>query len=69
MFYMFSGPDFLYADVFYPKAVTYVLSALEPVGAVPDLTKVSRGGIASNLYDIEQSLGSILSFSFFIPRR
>src|ERR1700731_3058506 len=68
MFYMFSGPDFLYADVFYPKAGTYVLSALEPVGAVPDLTKVPRGGIAANLYDIEQSLGSILSFSFFITK-
>jgi len=23
-------------DAFYPKAVTYVLSALEPVGKVPD---------------------------------
>jgi hypothetical protein len=68
MFYMFSGPDFLYADVFYPKAVTYVLSALEPVGAVPDLTKMPRGGIGPNLYDIEQSLGSILSFSFFITK-
>jgi hypothetical protein len=68
MLYMFSGPDFLYADAFYPKAVTYVLSALEPVGAVPDLTKVPRGGIGSNLYDVEQSLGSILSFSFFITK-
>jgi hypothetical protein len=48
--------------------VTYVLSALEPVGKVPDLTKVSRGSIGSNLYDIEQSLGSILSFSFFITK-
>ena len=32
MFYMFSGPDFLYADAFYSKASTYVLGALEPVG-------------------------------------
>ena len=32
MFYMFSGPDFLYADAFYSKASTYVLSALEPAG-------------------------------------
>jgi hypothetical protein len=32
MFYMFSGPDFLYANAFYSKATTYVLSALEPVG-------------------------------------
>jgi len=68
MFYMFSGPDFLYADAFYPKAVTYVLSALEPVGAVPDLTKLPRGSIGPNLYDVEQSLGSILSFSFFITK-
>jgi len=68
MFYMFSGPDFLYADAFYSKATTYVFGALEPVGAVPDLTRLPRGGIASNLYDVERSLGSILSFSFFITK-
>src|SRR5204863_8369 len=44
MFYMFSGPDFLYADAFYSKATTYVLSALEPVGSVPDLTRLPRAG-------------------------
>jgi hypothetical protein len=68
MFYMFSGPDFLYADAFYPKATTYVLSALEPVGVVPDLTRLPRSSIGSNLYDVERSLGSILSFSFFITK-
>jgi hypothetical protein len=66
MFYMFSGPDFLYANAFYSKASTYVLSALEPVGSVPDLSRLPRGGIASALYNVERSLGSILSFSFFI---
>ena len=69
MFYMFSGPDFLYADAFYSKASTYVLSALEPVGSVPDLTRLPRGGIASALYNVERSLGSILSFSFFITKQ
>jgi hypothetical protein len=68
MFYMFSGPDFLYADAFYAKATTYVLSALEPVGLVPDLTRLSRGGIGSTLYNVERSLGSVLSFSFFITK-
>jgi hypothetical protein len=68
MFYMFSGPDFLYADAFYHKATTYVLGALEPVGSVPDLMRLPRAGIGSNLYDIERSLGSILSFSFFITK-
>jgi hypothetical protein len=68
MFYMFSGPDFLYADAFYSKGSTYVLSALEPVGSVPDLTRLPPGGIGATLYNIERSLDSILSFSFFITK-
>jgi hypothetical protein len=68
MFYMFSGPDFLYANAFYSKATTYVLSALEPVGSVPDLTKLPRDGVGAALYDIERSMSSVLSFSFFITK-
>ncbi len=68
MFYMFSGPDFIYADAFYAKATTYVLSALEPVGSVPDLTRLPYGGIGPALYDVERSLSSVLSFSFFITK-
>ena len=68
MFYMFSGPDFLYANAFHSRASTYVLSALEPVGSVPDLAKLPRGGVASALYNVERSLESILSFSFFITK-
>jgi hypothetical protein len=69
MFYMFSGPDFLYANAFYPKATTYVLSALEPPGSVPDLTKVPPGSVGAALANVEHSLGSILSFSFFITKK
>ena len=69
MFYMFSGPDFLYADAFYSNASTYVLSALEPPGSVPDLTRMPRGGVGAALYNVEHSLGSILSFSFFITKK
>jgi hypothetical protein len=69
MFYMFSGPDFLYANAFYPKATTYVLSALEPPGQVPDLTRLPRGAMGAALYNVEHSLGSILSFSFFITKQ
>jgi hypothetical protein len=68
MFYMFSGPDFIYANAFYSKATTYVLSALEPVGSVPDLTKLPRDGVGAALFDIERSMSSILSFSFFITK-
>ena len=69
MFYFFSGPDFLYADAFYGKASTYVLAALEPVGSVPDLNRLPSGAVASALKDVERSLGSVLSFSFFITEQ
>jgi hypothetical protein len=68
MFYMFSGPDFLYANAFYSKATTYVMAALEPPGAVPDLTRVPRGSVDSALNNIEHSLSAILNFSFFITK-
>ena len=68
MFYMFSGPDFLYANAFYPNAKTYVLSALEPVGTVPDLTTL-RGSVGGSLAQLRGSLSSILSYSFFITHR
>jgi hypothetical protein len=66
MFYMFSGPDFLYADAFFPKATTYVLSGLEPTGSVPDVMKLPRGSIASALRNIQGSLRNILTLSYFI---
>jgi len=68
MFYMFSGPDFLYANAFYSKATTYVMAALEPPGAVPDLTKAPRGTVDAALNNIEHSLSTILNFSFFITK-
>ena len=69
VFYLFSGPDFLYADAFYAKASTYVLAALEPVGSVPDLSRLPRGEMRAVLDNVERSLGSILNFSFFITER
>jgi hypothetical protein len=68
VFYMFSGPDFLYANAFYPKAKTYVLSGLEPVGAVPDLTTL-RGAIPMELAKLRGTLSTILSTSFFITKQ
>ena len=68
MFYMFSGPDFLYANAFYPKATTYVLSGLEPVGTVPDLTTL-RGSVAVELAKLRGSVSPLLSHSFFITQR
>jgi hypothetical protein len=69
MFYMFSGPDFLYATSFFPNASTYVLAGLEPVGAVPDPTSLGAFVIGGELRSLEASMSSLFSFSFFITHK
>lgn len=68
LFYFFSGPDILYAQTFFPNASTYVLCGLEPVGEVPDVTKLPKGGLEPSLVNLRKALNSVLSFSFFITK-
>lgn len=65
LFYMFSGPDFLYANSFFPDSSTYVLAGLEPVGDIPDLSKLPPGAVFNVLHSLEASLRSVLNVSFF----
>jgi hypothetical protein len=65
MFYMFGGPDFLYADAFYSRATTYVLNGPEPAGVVSDPSRLSADELYDGLYNVERSMNSILNFSFF----
>jgi hypothetical protein len=44
---------------------TFVLQGLEPVVPLPDLATVSPATLAGTLQNIESSLNTILSFSFF----
>jgi len=65
MFYMFSGPDYLYADAFFPDASTYVLAGLEPVGQIPDLLRMPRASLSPALHSMARSMHTVLNFSFF----
>ena len=65
LFYPFSGPDFLYANALFPNASSYVLTGLEPVGAVPQLEQFKPEELNASLADLRKSLHAILSFSFF----
>ncbi len=66
LFYFFSGPDFLYANAFFPAADTYVLAGLEPVGRIPDVTSLPPKSVPGTLQHLESSLGNILKLSYFI---
>jgi hypothetical protein len=65
LFYFFSGPDFLYANAFFPDATTYVMAGLEPPGPIPDVVDMPRGAAGSALHALAGSLGSLMSHSFF----
>jgi len=65
-FYMFSGPDFLYVDQFFPKASVYVLCGKESMGPPPDPLRITN--LAGALHNLEDAMSSSLRFSFFITK-
>ena len=66
LFYTFSGPDFLYADAFFPKAQTYILVGLEPVGPIPDVTKIAKARLPDAMGQLKLSLSHFVGKSFFV---
>ena len=68
VFYLFSGPDFLYANQFFPNARTYILAGTEPIGSLPDVLRFAGPALDPVLQNLEKSLNSVLNFSFFITK-
>jgi hypothetical protein len=66
LYYMFSGPDFLYANTFFPNAKTIIMSGLEPSGTIPALSDISARGLGRELDAIRGSLGNLFKHSYFI---
>ena len=67
LFYPFSGPDFLYANSFFPDADRFIMMGLEPVGTLPfiDQKNMLNDSIGNYFAELKQSLNSVLSSSFF----
>ena len=65
LFYPFSGPDVLYADLFFPTTQKFVLIGLEPVGTLPEFKKLESDSIKRYYNTLNTSLHAILKFSFF----
>jgi hypothetical protein len=62
LYYFFSGPDYMYANAFFPKAKTYILAGLEPVGPIPTVDART----VHSLPALRASLEHSLHLSFFI---
>jgi hypothetical protein len=66
LFYMFSGPDYLYANAFFPNTKTVIMAGLEPTGSIPELAEITPRSMANELGGIRASLGNLLKHSYFI---
>lgn len=64
VFYPFSGPDFIYAASYFPKASTYVLCGLEPVGDVPSMEKLQPLNIS--LGWLQASFHTLFNAGYFV---
>ena len=66
LFYPFSGPDFIHANIFFPNAEKIVMLGLEPVGKVPDIQDISDKRLDVFLKAVRQSLDSIFIWGYFM---
>jgi hypothetical protein len=68
VFYPFSGPDFLFAHLFYPSAETYLLCGLEPCDPLPQWSSLTPDDVAAGCDGLYGSLDTVLQYSYFITK-
>ncbi len=69
LFYPFSGPDFLYANAFFPAASSYLLVGLENPGKLPNIEKMDDKKRAEYLYKLLHSLRYINQAGYFSTKQ
>lgn len=65
LFYPFSGPDFINAEIFFPDFENYILFGLEPPGSVPKPLEIANNQLSNYFKMYEQSIIHIIQLSFF----
>ncbi len=66
VYYMFSGPDLLYVDQFFPNASVYIMCGKEPLGPPPDPSRITDLSVAFR--NLENAMNASLTTSYFITQ-
>ena len=69
LFYPFSGPDFLYANAFFPYSNNYIFIGLENPGKLPNIKKMTNKETAEYLFNILHSLRYINQAGYFTTKQ
>src|SRR3954451_5427505 len=65
-YYMFSGPDFLYVDQFFPNAKVYIMCGKESLGPPPYPLRITD--LSGAFRNLENAMNSSLTTSYFITK-
>jgi len=68
LFYPFSGPDFLYANAFFPDCKNYIMLGLEEPGSLPNLNSIPDSTIEKYLINVRKSLRYINKTGYFVTK-
>jgi len=66
LFYPFSGPDFLNAWTLFPECETYVMFGLEPIGKMPDPSKMGPKEFAKLLATVRDAMANLFERNYFV---
>jgi hypothetical protein len=67
LFYPFSGPDFIYANIFFPNAKKTIMLGLEPVGNVPNPANMKDSERLLKFFKaIDIAMDSIFRLGYFM---
>lgn len=65
LFYPFGGPDYLFANIFFPKAKNFILMGLESPGAAPQIVDTKKDELKGMLNLYKKAIEDVIQLSFF----
>jgi hypothetical protein len=65
LFYPFGGPDYLFANIFFPNAKNYVLIGLENAGNPPSKESLSEDSLKDATHLYKSAISDVIQLSFF----
>lgn len=65
LFYPFGGPDYLFANIFFPNAHNYIMIGLEQPGSVPQFDAAAKKDLKKVLSLYKDAISDVIQLSFF----
>ncbi len=65
LFYPFGGPDYLFANIFFPNAHNYIMIGLESPGSVPQFDASAKKDLKKVLGLYKDAIADVIQLSFF----